>query len=396
MENLTCCSPSTSNEAVAVSELEPMKLPFKNCSKLPLCFDLLPENTIKQIYMNLHYTDVFRSHRVCKRIRNILQRNAHYFSRPKIAELGIKMGVVERRSRPIGRLQMPILECSKKMERRLYITYMRKRQSTIIFQKEFVIKENTEGDQYKLSPNFLECLDDHMKKLIIDGRLSFTGIAVDKELCERLMQRWVRISEATSLLFTLCRFRLNAELFRDLLISTNCRRLNIELSQFDDQIINDFVLEGMSECIEMRASGTYPRFFVGLTDRILNHWATQKMLPRRILLHNVYGNFTITGVLTMLNALHEKAQKCQRNEKCLLEKFEWNFGYVSYSGENDSLLEILSLPGHTLHTTYCADLANTIDVTLTAKGPLYDISASCYKCSPIIKFQLILNRLRTN
>lgn len=57
----------------------------------------------------------------------------------------------------------------------------------------------------------------------------------------------------------------------------------------------------MAECSEMSAGGTYPKFYAGLTDRILNHWATQKTLPRRILFHNVYGNFTLSGVLAMIN-----------------------------------------------------------------------------------------------
>lgn len=104
------------------------------------------------------------------------------------------------------------------------------------------------------------------------------------------------------------------------------------------------------------------------------------------------------GLINKFKALYEKSSKCAEDtESCLEEqKYEWNFGYVSYSGETESLLEMLSLPGHVLHTTHFAYLPNTVDVTLTAKEPFHNISNCCFKCLPVIKFQLVLNRLKTN
>lgn len=48
-------------------------------------------------------------------------------------------------------------------------------------------------------------------------------------------------SKARDLVFTLCRFHLGTEQFRDLLMRTSCQKLNLELSQFDDDILNDYV-----------------------------------------------------------------------------------------------------------------------------------------------------------
>lgn len=61
------------------------------------------------------------------------------------------------------------------------------------------------------------------------------------------------------------------------------------------------VLEVMSECAELIASSVSPKYFVALSDRTLHRWATQERLPRKIQLRNIFSNFTLDGIITMIN-----------------------------------------------------------------------------------------------
>uniref|UniRef100_A0A1I7VUQ5 Uncharacterized protein n=1 Tax=Loa loa TaxID=7209 RepID=A0A1I7VUQ5_LOALO len=49
------------------------------------------------------------------------------------------------------------------------------------------------------------------------------------------------LSNATRLVFTLCRFRLPSEYLCELLIRTHCQRLTIELSHFEQCLLDDLV-----------------------------------------------------------------------------------------------------------------------------------------------------------
>lgn len=51
----------------------------------------------------------------------------------------------------------------------------------------------------------------------------------------------LNFSNATRLVFTLCRFRLSSRYFCKLLLRTNCQQLSIELSHFEQCLIDDLV-----------------------------------------------------------------------------------------------------------------------------------------------------------
>ncbi|VDM28160.1 unnamed protein product [Toxocara canis] len=220
----------------------------------------LPENLIRVIFDRLTYADILRSHRVNKRLRKILRRNAHYLCRPSVSEMTIKMGVVEKRSRPLGRLHRILYDASKVSRRRLSITFSRRcvipSKSHISKWKELNEEEDQIGDEHEMSTVFLDALSESLKQVTVDGRLSFCGIAIDISLYERLTKSWVHISNARDLVFTLCRFRLGTEQFRDLLSRTNSQKLNLELSQFDECILNDYVSQTLLNHFKSCCGGT--------------------------------------------------------------------------------------------------------------------------------------------
>ncbi|MFH4976814.1 hypothetical protein AB6A40_003523 [Gnathostoma spinigerum] len=158
------------------------------------------------------------------------------------------------------------------------------------------------------------------------------------------------------------------------------------------------VLEGMAECKEFTASRPYPKFFPDLSDVTLNRWAIQNELPTRVFLQNVYGNFTLDGVLTMINAyqvrfpaLFASAAWCTPIPN--FSPIDWNFGCVRMSESGSNILELMSSPGLVISTSQSDYTPNILDVTMIPKR-LQRFTSNSTGAS--IKFQLLLNVYKTN
>lgn len=76
------------------------------------------------------------------------------------------------------------------------------------------------------------------------------------------------------------------------------------------------VLEAMPECQELIVSCVSPMDSIGLTDRTLHRWAIQEKLPKKILLNDIQANFTIDGVISLINvSLFFKKVICKKFEQ---------------------------------------------------------------------------------
>uniref|UniRef100_A0A915CCB0 F-box domain-containing protein n=1 Tax=Parascaris univalens TaxID=6257 RepID=A0A915CCB0_PARUN len=371
----------------------------------PCLLSDLPENLIRAIFDHLAYKDVLRSHQVSRRLRKVLRRNAHYLSRPTVSEMSIKMGILDNRSRPFGRLQPTSRRNALNSRRRLNITFSRRCTSPskrlTSKWKEFNEEEDLTGGEHKMSTFFLDALSESLKQVNVDGRLSFCGVTIDASLYERLTRNSVHISKARDLVFTLCRFHLGTEQLRDLLMRTNCQKLNLELSQFDDDILNDYLLEGMSDCREFSASTTLPKYFGGLTDRTLNRWATQERLPTRIHFQSVCANFTLNGVLTLLNSLQVKnaemfAFGAVPTMASTSIRYEWNFGCVRLTEGGANILELMSMPGFVVHACNNDVIPNVLDISLSMKNVFPLSFTHCDFRLPTITLQLAMSQNKTN
>ncbi|KAM3716994.1 F-box protein [Dirofilaria immitis] len=311
----------------------------------------LPESLIHRVFSYLSHPELLQTQRVNKQFYRLIRRNAHLLSRPNVMEMRISMCGCEKRVRPFGRLQTSLV--LKTNRRRLFVKFTRKASSIVKFRELFQDEDYT-GDRNDLSTNLLNYLDQQFKEASIHGILSFSGIAITIDLYNSLCKSWVRINNATSLMFTLCRFRLPSECFYELLMRTNCQRLSIELSHFEQCFLDDLILEAMPECQELILSSATPIYFARFTDSSLHRWAVQEKLPRKILLRNIRANFTFDGVITLINALQIRHPEMfssivQSTVSAVCWRkiiYDWDFGCIALPEQNQSnnIVELLSTP----------------------------------------------------
>uniref|UniRef100_A0A2K6WB92 F-box domain-containing protein n=1 Tax=Onchocerca volvulus TaxID=6282 RepID=A0A2K6WB92_ONCVO len=355
----------------------------------------LPETVIHRVFSYLSHPELLRAQRVNKQFYKLIKRNVHLLCRPEVIEMGISMCGCEKRARPFGRLQTSlILKANRK--RRLFVKFTRKASSVVKYRELFKDEDYT-GDRNDLSGNLLSYLDQQFKEASIHGTLSFSGIAITTDLYNSLCKSWVRINNATRLVFTLCRFRLPSEYFCELLMRTRCQRLSVELSHFEQCLLDDLVLEAMPECQELILSSATPIYFARFTDSSLHRWAVQEKLPRKILLRNIRANFTFDGVITLINALQIRhpelfSSTIQPTEFAVCWRktvYDWDFGCIVLPEQNQSssIVELLSMPGVITHVSRSCNLPNAIDVTINSK----DFYLSTTKCQVSIRFQLVIS-----
>ncbi|KAL3985767.1 F-box-like family protein [Acanthocheilonema viteae] len=355
----------------------------------------LPESVIHRVFSYLSHPELLQAQRVNKQFYRLIKRNVHLLCRPKVMEMGISMCGCEKRARPFGRLQTSLMLKANR-RRRLFVRFTRKASSVVKY-RELYKDEDYTGDRNDLSENLLNYLDQQFKEANIHGVLSFSGIAITTDLYNSLCKSWVRIDNATRLVFTLCRFRLSSKYFCKLLMRTNCQQLNIELSHFEQCLIDDLVLEAMPECRELILSSATPIYFACFTDSSLHRWAVQEKLPKKILLRNIRANFTFDGVITLINALQirhpelfsDTFQPTISVACCRKTVYDWDFGCIVLPEQNqgNGIVELLSTPGVVTHVSRSCNLANAIDVTINSK----DFYLSTTKCQVSIRFQLIIS-----
>ncbi|VDM97162.1 unnamed protein product [Thelazia callipaeda] len=385
-------------EIIPSTSMDCEKINSSNGTKvLPTVTQLMtfPESVVHQIFAYLNHSEVLQAQRVNKHFHKLIIRNSHLLSRPEIIEMGISMCSCEKRTKPFGRLQgsSSILKPSRR--RRLLVRFVRKTK-TAVKCKEVFEDEDFTGDRNELSQSLLNYLDQHFKTVYINGTLSFSGIALNSNLYKILCKSWVRITDATRLVFTLCRFRLSSKYFYELLTRTRCRKLTIELSHFEQFVLDDLVLQAMPECEELILSSTIPVYFTRITDSSLHRWAVQENLPRKILFRNIQANFTFDGVITLINALQirhpelfsDTFQDLSNTDSREKIKYDWDFGCVPLPEENqnNSIIELLSTPGVVAHVSRPSSLANVIDVVVNSK----DLLQSSTKCQLLLRLQLVL------
>uniref|UniRef100_A0A0R3RW11 F-box domain-containing protein n=1 Tax=Elaeophora elaphi TaxID=1147741 RepID=A0A0R3RW11_9BILA len=355
----------------------------------------LPESVIHRVFSYLSHPELLQTQRVNKQFYRLIRRNVHLLCRPEVMEMGISMCGCEKRARPFGRLQISQM-FKENRRRRLFVKFIRKASSGMKYQ-EFFKDEDYTGDRNDLSENLLNYLDQRFKEANIRGTLSFSGIAITTDLYNSLCKSWVRIDNATCLVFTLCRLRLSSECFCKLLMRAHCKQLSIELSHFEQCLIDDLVLEAMPECQELILSSATPVYFARFTDSSLHRWAVQEKLPKKISLRNIRANFTFDGVITLINALQIRHPElfsstiqpaisvaCWRKTV-----YDWDFGCIELLEQNqgNSIVELLSTPGVVTHVSRSHNFANAIDVTINSK----DFYLSTTKCQVSIRFQLAIS-----
>ncbi|KAK6108564.1 F-box-like family protein [Brugia pahangi] len=352
----------------------------------------LPESVIYRVLSYLSHPELLQAQRVNKQFYRLVRRNVHLLCRPEVMEMGIGMCGCEKRVRPFGRLQTSlVLKASRR--RRLFVKFTRKTPSVVKYREIFKDEDYT-GDRNDLSENLLSYLDQQFKEANIHGILSFSGIAITTDLYNSLCKSWVRIDNATRLVFTLCHFRLPLEYLYELLIRTHCQRLTIELSYFEQCFLDDLVLEAMSECQELILSSATPVYFSRFTDNSLHRWAVQEKLPKKILFRNIRTNFTFDGVITLINALQIRYPELFSNTVQSMAAvgcwrktvYDWDFGCIALPEQNEgnSIVELLSIPGVVTHISRSYNLSNTVDVTINSK----DFYLSTTKCQVSIRLQL--------
>ncbi|VDK77958.1 unnamed protein product [Litomosoides sigmodontis] len=357
----------------------------------------LPEPVIRRVLSYLSHPELLQAQRVNKQFYRLIRRNAHLLCRPEVIEMGITMCGSEKRARPLGRLQTSLMLKASRRRRRLLVKFTRKASSAVKHRELFKDEDYT-GDRNDLSENLLNHLDQQFKEASIHGVLSFSGIAITTDLYNSLCKSWVSIDNARRLVFTLCRFRLSSKHFCKLLLRTNCQQLSIELSHFEECLIDDLVLEAMPECRELILSSATPTYFAYFTDSSLHRWAVQDKLPKKILLRNIRANFTFDGVITLINALQIRHPELfsntvqQPTEYVACWKkiaYDWDFGCIPLPEQNQGsgIVELLSTPGVVTHVSRSCNLANAIDVTINSK----DFYLSTTKCQVSIRFQLVVS-----
>ncbi|CAG9536119.1 unnamed protein product [Cercopithifilaria johnstoni] len=355
----------------------------------------LPESVIHRVFSYLSHPELLQAQRVNKQFYRLIKRNVHLLCRPEVIEMAISMCGCEKRARPFGRLQTSLmLKASRR--RRLFLKFTRKTSSVLKYRELFKDEDYT-GDRNDLSENLLNYLEQQFKEANIHGILSFSGIAITTNLYNSLCKSWVKIDNATRLVFILCRFRLSSKYFRKLLMRTNCHQLNIELSHFEQCLIDDLVLEAMPECRELILSSATPIYFACFTDNSLHRWAVQEKLPKKIILRNIRANFTFDGVITLINALQIRHPELFSNTvqpaisvACWRKTvYDWDFGCIALPEQNqgNGIVELLSTPGVVTHVSRSCNLANAVDVTINSK----DFYLSTTKCQVSIRFQLAIS-----
>uniref|UniRef100_A0A1I7ZRR3 F-box domain-containing protein n=1 Tax=Steinernema glaseri TaxID=37863 RepID=A0A1I7ZRR3_9BILA len=284
-----------------------MSLPEPSTSQI-VC---APSEVLLRILKNLDEKDVRNASATCFALQSVVAAHMSHLTRSSIYDLTLQCREEPEQPVTLGKFRFPLRKQITKRKVSLLLRNKKKKQ----WIREGAGPETSGRDVDDL-------LDETLKKFVIDGAVNFDRFTVDEKLCAKLTESFVDFRNAR-LTFTLCNFQISPAQLMDLFKCSSQRSLSIEFCENVDKLLSDelFLCTDALEHVNIQLRDKHTR--LELSDKVLEHWASQKQLPTRIFLNQTKTNFTLSGVVKLIKALQFRSARAT-----VTQAYSWDLGNV--------------------------------------------------------------------